>query len=126
MNFDFKINSVSDVKIFIGADMNQATIQGNLISYDTSEDTKLHAVDKGYSSVVSSIDLLDSISANTWYHCQIIYVSQEKCLFYIDNNYIGEIDSHRYNQEPCFWIKSLDGTDKKLYIAHLFCEYYQY
>lgn len=129
LDFDLYIQNLTNVQIYVGGDFaNSTNPQGNFISLDTSVNNNLRAVDKGSPQIISDIDLINGTDLlnNKWYHCQIKYISETQCLFYIDGEYIGEIDSHRYNQQPYFYIKTLENIAKTMAIANLHFNNYIY
>lgn len=130
LEFDLYCPDLSNVEFYCGgAIVLTANPQGNFIGYNTSiatDNTYLKGIDRGDSGFISSTNLMNNLATNTWYHCQIKYLSQERCLFYINEQLVGEIDSHRYNQVPYFYIKTLDSVNKKLGIANLYLKTYIY
>ena len=129
LDFDLYIQTLTNVQIYVGGSLTTTSNpQGNFIGLNTAVNNKLRGIDKGSSSEISDIDLIDGseILNNKWYHCQIKYISQTACYFYIDGQYLGEIDSHRYGQTPCFFVKTLEDVSKTIGIANLHLNNYVY
>lgn len=129
LEFDLYCPDLSNVEFYCGGAITlSANPQGNFIGYNTSEtdNTYLKAIDRGDQGFISSTKLINNPATNKWLHCQIKYLSQTRCLFFINEELLGEIDSHRYNQCPYFFIKTLDGTNKSLGIANMYLKTYIY